>query len=420
MKTRQVLVPMASFFCLLWIGCASFVACSPSTSVSDGGPKDGAVDTGGREPDGGTRDAGGRADSSPSPVGVYALPLRELRILPDAGELLALPYVDGVLLDYEWSTLEAEAGSFTWTDLEADLAMVEVAGKKAEIAISAGMNSPSWVCQPGVGGAQCLHGTFAHTIPGNPPPACTNVDLPLPWDAKYQGALKSLVTALVQYLTTKRFLGSVVTTLKISGINIDTTETLLPANHDGPIACDGGDACMGDKCTLNLYGELIDAGFTGPTTVSAFVDFAAIFRGALPNTIPIGSQISHSLPSPGADAGTLPFQMAVALVQDTHAYPITVQDDGLTANAGTDPGTLFALEAGVPVGYQMLGPVSTDRCRIWGSDAGCPSANVILMTAIQNGIDHGARWLEIYSEDLMSFPEAGAYAHASLSAAKRP
>ena len=101
--------------------------------------------------------------------------------------------------------------------------------------------------------------------------------------------------------------------------------------------------------------------------------------------------------------------------------PITVQDQGLTAGTGTDPGTLYAKSKGIPVGYQMLDVVYgvTGNCPMAkGLDAGTPCSETVLRDAVDNGITNGgAQWLEIYKEDVQAYPATAQYAHTKLTGA---
>jgi hypothetical protein len=412
-----------------WMGTFLCLALScPTSHPSNGGPADGGPIDGGQTTDGGTGADGGTSDGGsnvdagpgPSPIGVYALTESRLSVLRDAGLLLAMPYVDGVLLNYQWDDVEGDAGVYSWQNMDADIQLLLAAGKKAELAVGGGLSSPSWVCQPDAGGAQCLYVTYAHADADNPTPSCDHLYLPVPWDSSYHSAFAKMLGALSQHLEDAGEMGSVAT-IKLTGINLETNETLLPLNRGGPTACGGGDACVDGGCVQSdILAELVDAGFDAGVAVTAFLDFAADFLSAFPfSQFPIGSEVSASFPSPFEDAGTLPFQLDVAFVQDHVVYPITVQDDGLTADAGIDPGTLYALNAGVPVGYQMLGSVQANACAMWRQaptvDGGCPPGEVVLMDAIGNGLAHGARWLEIYSQDLFAFPDAGIYAHSALT-----
>jgi hypothetical protein len=107
-------------------------------------------------------------------------------------------------------------------------------------------------------------------------------------------------------------------------------------------------------------------------------------------------------------------------VGTTSAFPITVQDNGLAATTGVDTGTLYARAAGVPVGYQMLFVVSGDPTCAMGRGLGpggrtVPCDEPVLRAAIDNGINNGgARFLEIYKEDVSAYPNAIADAHNRL------
>jgi hypothetical protein len=326
-------------------------------------------------------------------------------------------FVDGFFVSRGWDQIETSPGVYDFTSFDDDLRTVAAAGKKASLGIGGGAKSPSWICEGGAdaGKAQCL--SIVSSTKQGAKTGCVETLLPLPWDPVYQAQFGNMVKALGAHVEGDSTLKSTVILVKVTGFNYSDEETILPFQAGGTVACTIGNACKSGSCaTTAALAALKAAGYTDDAAVSAFLTFARDFRDAFPG-VPIGSQVSASLPSPSSDS--LPFAMVQAFVADNCVRPITVQDQGLRALMGVDPGTLYALDAGVPVGYQMYAAVfGASPCTMGvGLPAPVTCDQSVLVDAINNGIgDGGARWLEIYETDVANYPDAAAYAHAKLSA----
>jgi hypothetical protein len=253
------------------------------------------------------------------------------------------------------------------------------------------------------------------TFAGNA--GCGTFTLPVPWNPSFLSRFQDLVRQLSAHLAQNPALAAVVVDVKITGLNQSDEETILPSNRARVVPCDAGPACVAGQCSeTDALGELEDAGYSDQTATQLLLTLAQTFHDAFPG-LPTGSQISGALPSPGTD--NLPLLMAQTFVGNA-TRPITVQDNGLAAVMGVDPGTLFAHDAGVPVGYQALAGVAGDpKCVMGrGLDGGGPVVcdEAVMIKVIDNGIDNGgAQWLELYKHDVFTFPDAGAYAHQRLT-----
>jgi hypothetical protein len=228
-----------------------------------------------------------------------------------------------------------------------------------------------------------------------------------------------MVTALAQHLAGNGVLDAgLLVDVKITGINWDNEETILPSASGGNPACDAGNACLGGVCTeSDVLGMLTDAGYSEATLEQAFLTFAGIFRAAFPG-VPIGAQVSPALPRPVGISGSASTPVDLAFLDAGASLgPLTAQDQGLTAVSPPDPGVSAVWAAGSAVAYQELDNVAgAKRCVMAGPspDAG-PCNESVLCEAIDNGIDNGhSQWLELYVQDVVGFPDAGAYAHTRL------
>jgi hypothetical protein len=261
--------------------------------------------------------------------------------------------------------------------------------------------------------------------PANAPKtACEPVQLPEPWDPTYQSLFGQALAALTSHLAGLADSATVVE-LKVTGVNDSTDETLMPFSKGGTIGCNSGSSCQMDAgggngwCTeSDGVAVITDAGYGTTTAESSFTLFAQDLRTDAPG-LTLGSQVSAALPNPGS--GDLAEEIVDQFIANASLPPITVQDNGLRAVSGVDPGTLDAAAAGVAVGFQeYLGVAGDTACKmsqglkvgpLW--DGGCGNEQV-LDVEIWNGLDAGASFLELYQLDVQTFPNACAMAHAAM------
>jgi hypothetical protein len=342
--------------------------------------------------------------------------------------LLNAGYVDGFFISRGWQQVEDAgpgafmAGSAACASILADLDAVADAGKKATLGIGAGGQAPPWVCDSGVA---CF--TIVSEDPGGGP--CQTVQYPEMWDPQYEAEFANLMLELAACVNTDHSAVAALVDVKITGLNDHDEETILPYQDNGKVlACTSGNACQYDAgsqgwCdTSSDFLSFVDAGYTIDAGWAAFASFAQATRTAFPS-LPIGSQISSNLlyPAgvPDSGVGSYAFYMTEQLVADTAVDPITFQEQGLAATSGADTqGISYARDAGFPIGFQMLEGISyyDAGCAMARGLSGCTCPEECVLTAaIQNGLEGGARWLEIYWQDLAAFPDAGWYAHILLS-----
>lgn len=397
------------------------MACSGGSTLLGGPPGDGGPRSeSGLGLDGATNDAssgdaspdGGALEGAAGPRGLFIPSFHKpLSTDPTLSAQVQLPYVDGLFVSRRWKDIEPTLGNYTFDTIGADLRALAAAGKKASLGIGAGANAPDYICT--TAGVTCL------SLVVHPPQttSCMQETLPLPWDPVVLDRFGKMVAALGQYILTDATLAATVVDVKVTGFNEYDEETILGASTGGTVSCTTGNACSGGQCTASdMRAMVLDAGLTDPVATATLVTLAGFFRNAF-SGVPIGSQVSFALQAYGS---SLPFDMVQAFVTGA-GRPITVQDNGLAAVRGVDPGTLFAEDAGVPVGYQMLasvvvesmGPACLMGAGFVAEGGACDES--VLRAAIDNGIDHGgARWLEIYSQDVAAYPDAAAYAHTRL------
>lgn len=273
--------------------------------------------------------------------------------------------VDGFVVTRSWSNIQPTVdGGYDFSSLDADLATVANAGKKAVVELYPGAyGTPSWFCdQPN----DCISLVQAQ-FPGSASTACGLVQLPIPWTPDFLGQFGQAARAFAAHVANN----STVVGIHVTGINDGDSEVALPFTHGGPANCSDGGACQMDAgvsndCPVTDAGcgwcqqsdgvaLLYDAGYSYANAETAYLAFANDFHAGA-NAVTLGSQVSTSLPDP--DAGDL----AQALVDELLAadFPSTTcQFNGLMATQGTDvPGINDAKAAAVPIGFQEANPVS--------------------------------------------------------------
>lgn len=173
----------------------------------------------------------------------------------DSAELLqalAVPGVDGLALLVGWNNVEPSHGLFAWdaVNLNPDtldqlLAAAIAHGKKVDLAIRAGQDTPCWLFQGGCG--KSYTGTYAgatrldftvSAVQGAGGQGCNEVSIAAPWDAVFQSEWSTMLTAVAQHLRNTYFPGrsgdavrayDAVVAMRLTGVNRTTAEFRLPA-----------------------------------------------------------------------------------------------------------------------------------------------------------------------------------------------
>jgi hypothetical protein len=329
---------------------------------------------------------------------------------------LSYACVDGFVLALKWAEMQPTIdGGYDFSSLDANLGTLADAGKKAAVELEAGEASPAWVCQSPGGGATCMSIVEAAAPANAPNTSCGPELIPVPWDPTFEALFHTALDAFVAHVAGN----TTVVEIKVTGVNDTTDETAMPDAKGGTIGCNSGSACSSGMCTQSNAVIIIDdAGYGTQTMESAFLTYAGELRDAGPN-ITLGSQVSASLPNPGS--GDLAEEIVDQFI-DAGLAPITVQDNGLRAVSGVDPGTRDAFAAGVAVGFQeYLGVYGDTACKMsqglmvgqLGWDGGCGNEQV-MQIVVGYGIDAGASFLELYQDDVQAFPSVCMTAHNLL------
>jgi hypothetical protein len=113
--------------------------------------------------------------------------------------------------------------------------MVQLAvsnGKKFEVGIVTGRDTPAWVFDAPPQGLGAAGQTFGYVQLGKPGAGCLRVQLALPWDNNYIAAYADLLQQLSTHLKAQSWYNSM-TMLRLTGTNTYTEELRLPTEPPG-------------------------------------------------------------------------------------------------------------------------------------------------------------------------------------------
>lgn len=319
--------------------------------------------------------------------GVYDLPAIGERI-PET--VLTNPNIDGIAIRVGWSGVEPSDGVFNWSGVDALIAQVTPYSKKVSINIAAGWKAPAWVYSEGAQGFNFVWDKSWG------PGYCGIVTIPVPWDPVFMAKWEDLVAAFgVKYGSNRA-----VTHVKLTGINSETGDTLLPSNAaTSPI---NGGQCKSYNDTRDWRA----IGYTRIRVENAWAEIADAFNAAFPERefagmfafggFPPIDNIGNPIPRNTVDH-TVSLNLISQGVQLYGAGRFAAQSDGLSATyiyAGVSNAA-----ASIDTGYQMVG--------VMGSG---------LLAAVVNAANAGAKFLEIYETDLTNpqLQATIAYAHSRL------
>ena len=141
---------------------------------------------------------------------------------------LNVPGTDGVVLVIGWSSIEPNMGQYQWTNLDQWVDKAISSGKKIDLTLTAGVNTPSWLFQPAPVGAGARALNFTVSPHSGATGKCDSEIIAPPWDTAFLGRWDSILAALAAHLKSVGTYDAV-TLLRLTGINRTTDELRLPA-----------------------------------------------------------------------------------------------------------------------------------------------------------------------------------------------
>ena len=294
------------------------------------------------------------------------------------------PHVDGLAIRTTWRAVEPLEGEYDWSFLDAATEQARSLGKKASLSVTAGNATPTWVFQAG---AQSF--TFVDSNPYGEATFCTEVTIPVPYDQVFLNKWKSFIQAVGARYDSNPSIKRV----RISGINKLTAETILPHSLGEPIPnCD---------TSSNDIQNWINAGYTAALIKETWIDIATTFQSAFPRQSFSAVLTPNGLPKindSGQYDATLRLAEDILKLGVARLGAIFIPENNSLSVAG-----VYGLIKGAAVnsvtGFQMLWFVTGDTT--YRMNNGVPGdPQMILRSAIDNGINAGASYLEIYPADI--------------------
>jgi hypothetical protein len=313
----------------------------------------------------------------------------------------SLPYIDGIVIEGLWSSIEPSPNNYDWTLVDAQIVKAISNNKKITLAITAGAYTPAWLYQPPY---EVVHDTFYWSSHGgNTGKECVPYVLPAPWDLQFEEAYTNMMKALSEHLKTIDGAYESVTRIKLTGINTLTNELHLGfcKNTDGllrwqKLGYTPDKILASGKILMNAVNNAF------PDKVLAL---NIIESGGLPLISNKGEIIEKTNPD-YVDAKQSLIEYGLASVFKNR---FSVQWNGFNSeDTSGRESILNAKKEGAIIGWQTNnygGPLSGAQCYGKTTESS-PCAEDDYQKILDAMIDSGGNYLEIFSVNAVQFPKA--------------
>jgi hypothetical protein len=314
------------------------------------------------------------------------------------------PDVDGVFIGFPWSEIAPSATTTDFSKIDAWLTAAASAKKKVSIGIEAGNGTPSWV---GTGSDYVTITVYDYEQQRCQP----NQRIPIPWHTSFLDAWTGLVKAFASHLDSEPSLYGTVSAIKVTGINDATYETSLPyeaaSTHGSCTTTDDAEAWKAvgytDALVESAWQTIIDqyaTSFPDKALTMQYIDLGFPEEWVSGKFQPMNNDVSTAL----LDAGKATLGESRFVVEGT----------GLTTTSGPCTNLDNYATGGGTVGYQTLYYVYGDTsCTMDGHKPPCDES--VLHTALEFGISHQMKYVELYHEDILGYPAEVTFAHNALA-----
>ncbi len=295
---------------------------------------------------------------------------------------LTNPDVDGISLRTQWSTLEPSEGSFDWTYLDGAIALCVANGKDVLIRIGSQQSKPAWVTTAVV---RARGKFFTFQDDG------VTTKIPVFWDPTYLAKKTNMIRAVGARYTGNPAVKIVVASFA-NAPSEDWNVPHTPADITSWLR-------VGYSTALMLS--------AGATTINATLD-------AFSNqhvTLTVGA--SGTLDQPFADDFVA--RSAISTARLVYGERMLAQRNNLSSTIPVAPGTgtpwsmIWDFQPGV--GAQMVNICFDSESCGQGLDP-----EDALTQSIQNGLDYGVKFIEVYQSDVNRYPAVITWAHNELNA----
>jgi PKD repeat protein len=301
------------------------------------------------------------------------------------GAVLTDVSIAGVALRVTWNAIEPGDGAYDWSYLDSQIGAAASAGKHVSISVLPGIYAPAWLYADGA--------RSFHFVDSTSPSTQT---IPIPWDAIY-------LTKWLQFihdLGTRYGGNSSVSHVKATGINAETPELLLPQST-GISASNGTTTWTTTNDVVNWQA----AGYTRLNILAAWQFIGDEWSRAFPQKQMALEIVGKGLP-PLDDSGSIMAsttgdgQGVATIIKNaiaSYGAQFIAQNDGLSDWWISQQ--VSGLSNQVTIAFQMLSRVTNDPT-YWMNNGTPIDILTELQTAIDNGAQAGARYLEIYAIDV--------------------
>lgn len=388
-------------------------------------------------------------------------------------QALTVPGVDGVTILVGWKAIEPSKGTYAWQSGSSNLLDQLVgasmgAGKKIDLAIRAGQDTPDWLFAPlsqGGAGAAALQFMVAPLEGDVPGGSCNAVKIAAPWDPAFLSAWDSMLATVAQHLRATGAYGQV-QSIRLTGINRTTAELRLPAE------------ILAKPCVSNSVEGWLTANYRPAQLLQAWDAVTNSFQRNFPDktfTLPIIPSASGSgnreYPFPPIDDGGCPFQppwpssstdpnfFPTSCPPDAASFPnafppnpdqdapllqlasrkfsgkLVVAYQNLDLRSPAQPYVVYAAQTwGTMAAFQTndyIGPFQQAACSVTNGQFGaCTSATYLSLLELgifpcrSNGSLCGSnnlqsQYIEVLPPDAIAFPDAILRAHQELTSSPR-
>ena len=368
-----------------------------------------------------------RAQSSPADLrGIYIYTNDVSQISKTTANALTasfnIPGVDGVAVVIGWNAIEPSMGQYQWALLDQWIGLSISLGKKVELVITAGSNTPSWIFQSAPGGAGARALNFTISPHGGATGVCDSITIAAPWDPAFLSQWDSMLAALAAHLKSAGTY-SAITLLRITGINRTTDELRLPAET----AQSTGLACVSDA--VSTWQQ---AGYKPSLLLHAWDGITASFQRSFPDkSLSVAIIPQNPFPRIAEDGsvitGTVPDQNQPLLQLASQRFPgrLVVQFNFLMPGEPASPDVIQAA--------QTLGTLAAFQTNEYfgstGQGAACsepvtnptPCTAATFLQLLQTGIyplgqsnPLRAQYIEVFHANASAFPDDILQAHLML------
>jgi hypothetical protein len=186
---------------------------------------------------------------------------------------LGVPGMDGIVLKIAWSSVEPSINQYQWSVLDQWIHKAMASGKKIDLAITAGSDTPSWLFQPAPAGAGAAPLAFAISPHSGATGVCDSETIAAPWDQAFVTRWDLLLTATAAHLkATGQY--DAITLLRLTGINRTTDEFRLPAETP---------QSTGLPCVTNAITAWQQAGYKPSLLLAGWDQITSSFRKSFPD-----------------------------------------------------------------------------------------------------------------------------------------